>query len=156
MVSRRGGLKRPKARSRIFGAACTRAGLPTSSKIISTNWRVVTVSGLDRCHARPRASSRSPIDNQPSADVGYVGVGVGLVGVPGHLGALAFHGPTKDLLSGSRGEYARPEEVRCSPDGYPHPAAFVGPHQLLGHLGADRTFAGVGCVGQILGEDRKS
>src|SRR5215207_11776105 len=62
-------------------------------------------------------------DNQPFGDVGYVGVGVGLVGVPGYLGALAFHGPTKDLLSGSRCEHARPEEVRCSPDGDPHPAA---------------------------------
>src|SRR5215212_5882825 len=91
-------------------------------------------------------------DNQPSADVGCVGVGVWLVGVPGHLGALALHGPPKDLLARSRGEHAWTEEVRCSPDGDPHPAARVGLHQLFGHPGADLTFAGVGCVGQVLGE----
>src|SRR5215217_4615015 len=77
---------------------------------------------------------------------------MGLVGVPEYLGALAFHCPTKDLLSGSRGERARPEEVRCSPDGDLHPAAFVGLHQLFGHPGADPTFACVGGVGQLLGE----
>src|SRR5918998_5175252 len=41
-------------------------------------------------------------DNQPPADVGGVGVGVWLVGVPGHLGALTLHGPAEDLLARGR------------------------------------------------------
>src|SRR5215208_259396 len=43
-----------------------------------------------------------PQDDQSSADVGRVGVGVRLVGVPGYLGTLASHGPTEDLLARSR------------------------------------------------------
>src|SRR5918998_1489404 len=41
-------------------------------------------------------------DNQPPADVGGVGVGVWLIGVPGHLGALTLHGPAEDLLARGR------------------------------------------------------
>src|SRR5918998_4164733 len=77
---------------------------------------------------------------------------MGLVGVPYYLGALALRGSAEDLLARSRGEHARAEEVRGTPDSHPYPAACVGLHQLLGHSGADCTFAGVGGVGQILGE----
>src|SRR5215212_8723844 len=91
-------------------------------------------------------------DNQPFSDVGYVGVGVWLVGVPGYLGALALHGPAKDFLARSRHSHVRTEVVRCTPDRDPHLAAFVGLHQHFGHPGADRTFACVGSVGQVLGE----
>src|SRR5215210_472744 len=90
--------------------------------------------------------------DQPPADVGHVGVGVGLVGVPGHLGGLAFHGATEDLLPGGRHQHAGAEEVRSPPDGDPHPAARVGIHQLLRHPRADRALAGVGSVGQVLGK----
>src|SRR5829696_8866131 len=86
-------------------------------------------------------------DGQPPADVWRVGVGVRLVGVACHLGALALYGPAEDLLARGRREHARPEEIRGSPDGDPHLASFVGLHQLLGHPGADRAFAGVGSVG---------
>src|SRR5215211_4812937 len=50
----------------------------------------------------PQCLLASPQDDQSSADVGRVGVGVRLVGVPGYLGTLASHGPPEDLLARSR------------------------------------------------------
>src|SRR6266511_5350706 len=92
-------------------------------------------------------------DRQAFADVGDVGVGVGLVGVAQDGGGLAGQRGREDAVAQvGLGAAARAEVVRGPAGGDLDPSGLVGGQQLAGHAGAELPLLGVGRMRAGLGE----
>ena len=90
---------------------------------------------------------------QAFADVGDVGVGVGLVGVAQDRRGLAGQGGRDDPVAQHRlGAAAGAEVVRGPTGGHLDVSGLLGGLELAGHAGAQRSFLGVGGIGAGLGQ----
>ena len=94
-------------------------------------------------------------DGEAFADVGNVGIGVGLVGVAEHGGGLVGDSGRKDAVAEvGLGAAAGAEVVRGASDGDRHPTGPGGHRReaLLGHPAAERSLLGVRGVVTSLGQ----
>jgi len=89
-------------------------------------------------------------DSQAFADVGEVGVGVGLVRIAQDAGGLAGQrGRDDPVAEDGLGAAAGPEVVRGPADGHLDVAGRMRRLELAGHAGPERAFLGVGGIGRV-------